>query len=185
MNENEKYTDFESVYLTYFSKMKHFARVYVLSDEEAENIVQDVFTELWERKDALGMPINLIAYLFTSVRNKCLNYLRHEAVRQEASGQIMEEHRLALQVSLNSLELFNEDVFSEDDITQVLERALNALPDACRMIFVMNKLEGKKQKDIAAELNISVNTVETQMGIAYRKLRKELKDYLPLLLFLL
>lgn len=183
--EKQSYSDFENIYLAYFSKMKHFARVYVLSEEEAENIVQDVFTELWEKKEVITMPVNLIAYLFTSVKNKCLNYLRHQNVKQEVSDEMQEAHRLALRASLNSLETFDNELFSEDDIAGMLQKALDSLSERCRQIFVMNKIEGKKQKDIAAELNISVNTVETQMGIAYKKLRKELKDYLPLLLFLL
>ena len=181
----EPYTDFESVYLAYFSKMKYFAKGYVLSDEEAENIVQDVFAELWERRESLSMPINLIAYLFTSIKNKCLNHLRHQMVRKEASDLMQESHNLELRASLNSLEVFNDDIFSEREISEVLEKALNTLSDRCRQIFVSSKIEGKKQKEIAAELNISVNTVETQMGIAYKKLREELKGYLPLLLFLI
>lgn len=184
MGAEVRFTDFESIYLAYFSKMKYFARVYVISEEEAENIVQDVFTELWEKKDVLDMPVNLIAYLFTSVKNKCLNYLRHQIVRQEVSDLIRQEHHLAMQASLNSLELFDQNMFKEDDLTLLLEKALSTLSERCCRIFVMSKLEGKKQKEIAAELNISINTVETQMGIAYKKLRNELKDYLPFFLFL-
>ena len=69
-------------------------------------------------------------------------------------------------------------------IEERLEQALQKLPERCRSIFVMNKLEGKKQQQIASELQISINTVESQMAIAYKKLREELKDCLPLLLFL-
>ena len=58
---------FEDVYVTYFSRMKYFAMEYVLSEEDAENIVQDVFTELWERRDLLVFNINLVAFLFTSI----------------------------------------------------------------------------------------------------------------------
>jgi len=184
LNDKEKSADFEHIYLAYFSKMKYFAKVYVLSEEEAENIVQDVFAELWERKDVLNLPVNLIAYLFTSTKNKCLNYLRHQIVCKEASDLIQEEHRFAMQASLNSLKLFDQHVFSEEDTMMILEQALNTLPEKCRQIFIMSKVEGKKQKEIAAELNISVNTVEAQMGTAYKKLRKELKGYIPLLLFL-
>ncbi len=73
---------FEEVYLAYFSKMKYFAKEYVLSEGDAENIVQDVFTELWEKKEILTMPVNLVAYLFTATKNKCLNHLRHKTVVQ-------------------------------------------------------------------------------------------------------
>ena len=67
---------FEDVYVTYFSRMKYFAMEYVLSEEDAENIVQDVFTELWERRDLLVFNINLVAFLFTSIKNKCIDFLR-------------------------------------------------------------------------------------------------------------
>lgn len=187
MDLNGKHTnqDFESIYLAYFSKMKYFAKVYVLSEEDAENMVQDVFADLWEKKELLAAPVNLTAYLFTAVKNRCLNYLRHQTIKKEAANRIQEEHRLAMQASFHSLEAFDPDVFSEDNTREVINRALDSLSERCRRIFMMSKIEGKKQKEIAAELNISVNTIETQMGIAYKKLRAELKHYVPLLLFLL
>lgn len=176
---------FEEIYLSYFSKMKRFANEYVLSEEDAENIVHDVFAELWENKRMLGMPLNLVAYLFTSIKNKCLNHLRHQLVVHETASRLQEEYLLSLRIHLDSLELFDQRVFSEADIEEVISRALDTLSEKCRTIFIMSKLEGKKQKEIARELAISVNTVETQMGIAYKKLRAELKDYLPLFLFIL
>lgn len=176
---------FEEIYLTYFAKMKYFAKEYVVSDEEAENIVQDVFTELWEKREVLAMPVNLIAYLFTSIKNKCLNHLRHKTVQQETATQLQEEYAITLRMNLDSLEVFDEHLFSDQDIERIISRALDSLSEKCRQIFIMSKLEGKKQKQIAEELDISINTVETQMGIAYKKLRMELKEYMPLLLFLL
>lgn len=176
---------FEDIYLAYFSKMKHFAREYVVLEQDAENIVQDVFTELWEKREMLSMQINLVAYLFTTVKNKCLNHLRHKMIVQETANKIQEEYSITLRMNLDSLEVFDQNIFSDQDIEQIINRALNALSPKCREIFIMSKLEGKKQKQIAAELNISINTVETQIGIAYKKLRTELKDHLPLLLFLL
>ena len=77
------------------------------------------------------------------------------------------------------------DGLSEDNIKDIIEKALNALPERCREIFILSKLEGRKQKEIAEELNVSVKTIETQMTIAYKKLREELKNHLPLLLFIL
>lgn len=88
-------------------------------------------------------------------------------------------------MNLNSLEAFDQNLFSEQDIEQIITKALNTLSPKCKEIFIMSKIEGKKQKQIAAELNISINTVETQIGIAYKKLRVELKNYLPLFIFLL
>jgi RNA polymerase sigma-70 factor (family 1) len=176
---------FEDIYLTYFSKMKYFAKEYVVSEEDAENIVQDVFMELWEKREALTMHTNLIAFLFTAIKNRCLNHLRHKMVTQETANQLQEEYSITLRMNLNSLEAFDQNLFSEQDIEKIITRALNSLSDKCREIFIMSKIEGKKQKEIATELNISINTIETQMGIAYKKLRAELKDHLPLLLFIL
>lgn len=75
LGEQRENIKFEDIYLSYFSKMKHFATEYVISDEDAENIVQDVFVELWENKEMLNMHMNLIAYLFTTIKNKCLNHM--------------------------------------------------------------------------------------------------------------
>lgn len=175
---------FEDIYLSYFSKMKYFAKEYVISEEDAENIVQDVFAELWENREMLNMHMNLIAYLFTSIKNKCLNHLRHKVVVQETASKMQEEYAISLRMNLNSLEAFDHNLFSEEDIEKIISRALSSLSEKCRQIFIMSKIEGKKQKEIATELNISINTVETQMGIAYKKLRTELKDYLPLMLFI-
>ena len=184
MDDSSINSKFEEVYLAYFSKMKYFAKEYVLSEGDAENIVQDVFTELWEKKEILTMPVNLVAYLFTATKNKCLNHLRHKTVVQETASLIQEEYAITLQMNLNSLEAFDEDLFSEEDVEKIISRAFDSLSDKCREIFIMSKLEGKKQKQIAEELNISINTIETQMGIAYKKLRVELKDYMTLFLFL-
>lgn len=182
--EQKERVRFEDVYLSYFSKMKYFAKEYVISEEDAENIVQDVFVELWENKEMLNMHMNLIAYLFTTIKNKCLNHLRHKLVVQETANKLQEEYTISLRMNLDSLETFDNNLFSDQDIEKLISRALDALPEKCRAIFIMSKIEGKKHNEIAQELNISINTVGSQIGIAYKKLRTELKDYLPILLFL-
>ena len=182
--EQKERVRFEDVYLSYFSKMKYFAKEYVISEEDAENIVQDVFVELWENKEMLNMHMNLIAYLFTTIKNKCLNHLRHKLVVQETANKLQEEYTISLRMNLDSLETFDNNLFFFFFIEKLLSRALDALPEKCRAIFIMSKIEGKKHNEIAQELNISINTVGSQIGIAYKKLRTELKDYLPILLFL-
>ena len=184
-NKREIPYDFEEIYVSYFSRMKYFALEYVLSEEDAENIVQDVFTELWERKELLTYNINLVAFLFTSIKNRCIDHLRHRVIVRDAVNQIQEEYQVTLKVKLASLELFDQSLSSEQDIEKIVSEVINSLPEKCREIFIKSKIEGKKQKDIASEMNISLKTVENQMNIAYKKLKSELKDYLPLLLFLL
>ena len=176
-------TDFKQFYITWYSRAIYFACEYV-DESDAENIVQDVFLHLYERRDLIDAYTNLTAYLFTSVKNKCLDYLRKQVSEQEAVSEMQSEFEMALRMKFDSLETLNTNFPDEAGIEKLLERALQKLPERCRKIFIINKLEGKKQQQIAEELQISVNTVESQMAIAYKKLREELKDCLPLLLFL-
>ena len=185
MKEQKEHIDFKDVYVTYYSRMKHFAQEYVLSEADAENIVQDVFLEVWKRRDVLAYHVNLIAFLFTSVKNECLDFLQHKVIEEKAVTHIKEEYTRTLQMKYESLEAFDEGFFSEDDIETLITKAIDSLPEKCREIFIKSKIEGKRQKEIAEELGVSINTNETQMGIAYKKLKLELKDVLPLLIFLL
>ena len=176
--------DFEQFYITWYSRAKYFAREYVHSESDAENIIQYVFLHLYERRDLMDAYTNLTAYLFTSIKNRCLDYLRKWVLEQETAQGVQDEFEMELRMKYDSLEIFNTQFSDETDIGELLDNALQKLPERCRNIFIMNKLEGKKQKEIAEELNLSINTVESQMGIAYKKLREELKDCLPLFIFL-
>ena len=176
--------DFEQFYITWYSRAKYFAREYVHSESDAENIIQDVFLHLYERRDLMDAYTNLTAYLFTSIKNRCLDYLRKWVLEQETAQGVQDEFEMELRMKYDSLEIFNTQFSDETDIGELLDNALQKLPERCRNIFIMNKLEGKKQKEIAEELNLSINTVESQMRIACKKLREELKDCLPLFIFL-
>jgi RNA polymerase sigma-70 factor (family 1) len=186
MMQNDKNTiaEFEEIYLSFYPRLKRFAQEYVIREADAENIVQDVFLDLWERRAFVSSSINLTSYLFTNIKNKCIDFLRHRMVMQNAANKMQEEYELALQMKFQSLEAFDEHIFSNADMEAVIADAIQSLPEKCRRIFVMNKIEGKKQKTIAEELDISIHTVESQMAIAYRKLKEILKDYQPLFIFL-
>ena len=175
---------FDSIYINNFSRLFLFAKEYVLFDEEAENIVQDIFLMLWEKREALRVDVSLTAYLFTLVKNKCIDFLRHQMVEQMYSENVKHEYNEELNVKLFALESFDHNFSSEEDIETLLRNAIDKLPERCRLIFIKSRIEGKKYKEIAEELNLSVNTVEGQISIALKKLREELKDYLPLLFFL-
>lgn len=169
--------NFDKIYVLYYSRMFRFAKEYVLFDEDAENIVQNVFLLLWEKREVLDIQISLVSYLFALVKNKSLDYLRHKV--------IADEYKQELSAKLTALELLNYSFTSDEEIEQILMTAINKLPERCRQVFLKSRIEGKRNREIANELNLTVSTVENQMTIALRKLRVELKDYLPLLLFLL
>jgi RNA polymerase sigma-70 factor (ECF subfamily) len=162
--------------------MKSFAREYVGSEEDAEDIVQDVFLELYEQYTVLSNRVNIIAYIFTTIKNRSIDHLRRKIIAHKSADYMQEEYLLTMQMKLNSLEILDDELFRNDDVEQAITRALNALPERCRTILVKHKIEGQKQKDIAEELGLSIKTVENQLTIAYKKLREELKDYHKLLL---
>ena len=176
--------NFDELYIRWYSRAKRFAATYVKSENDAEDIVQDVFIKLYEHPRAIDADFHVVGYLFTCIRNACLNYLRDKLMQTAATILFQDVYRQEMQLGFDALLQTETNFHNEEDIDRALEEAISRLPEKCREIFVMSKLQGMRHADIAQQLGISVNTIETQMGIAYRKLRQELRQYLPLLLLL-
>ncbi|MDR1682426.1 MAG: RNA polymerase sigma-70 factor [Candidatus Symbiothrix sp.] len=176
---------FSEVYLTYYSKLILFAKEYVVSYEDAENIVQDLFLFLWENKEILHTIHNPNAYFFTLTKNRCIDFLRKKITETKCNEKIQSIFESEFKLKLDSLEEFDIFGLSDENIENLITEAINSLPERCREIFLLSKFKGLKYKEISEQLNISVNTVEGQMSIALRKLRIQLKQFLPLYLFLI
>lgn len=167
--------DFDRIYVLYYARLRRFAKSYVLSDADAENVVQDVFVSLWTRSGVIILRSGLDNYMFSLVKNRCIDFLRHKVV--------VESSRMDLAMKLESLEYIDEHISNDIDIEKVVKEAVRKLPERCREVFLKSRSEGKKYKEIAEDLGISENTVETQMSIAFRRLREELRKYLPVIAF--
>ena len=167
---------FEQAYIEYFARMQRFAESYIASSYDAENIVQDIFTMLWERKIDLTAQPNLTSYLLTILKHRCLDHLKHK--------KIMEQHEVETALHIRALEESNYEYETDTEISETIQRCIEKLPLKCKEIFLKSKIEGKKNKEIALELNISVNTVEGQMTIALKRLRQGLKGELFTILLL-
>ena len=167
---------FSELYLIYYPKLVRFAKEFVMSEEEAENITQDVFTDLWEKRESMNHIENMNAYLFRLVRNKCLDYLKHKVFEQKYVENVKASFEIELNLKLQSLDRF--DAVSYTHLTlptsDLIRDAINSLPKRCRDIFLLSRMEGLKYREISERLGISVNTVECQMGIALKKLRAKL-----------
>ena len=158
--------DFEMIYKQHFSMLVGFAYQYVEDSDNAEDIVQEVFSKLWNRAEQPDIRTTVKSYLFGAVRNACLNHLRHQKVKEAHEKE-------------STYELTNIDSFLEmDELQSKLEEALSRLPEKRRQIFELSRFEGKKYHEIAEELNISVKTVETQMSRALKVMREALSSYL-------
>lgn len=177
--------DFTDLYITYYTKLLRFAGEYVLSVEDGENIVQDVFLKLWEKQELLPLVENINAYLFKLIRNRCLDHLKHQLSVEKYTKNAQDAFQVELSLKLQSLDQLDENIFKDENIEKVIMDAIHTLPDRCQEIFILSKIEGLKYKEISERLGISVNTVENQIGIALKKLRLKLKHYLPLLFLII
>jgi RNA polymerase sigma-70 factor (ECF subfamily) len=182
---SQSYKDFSELYINYYLRLVHFAADYVISEEDAENIVQDVFLQLWENRASLNHVENMNAYLFRLIKNKCLDHLRHEILVEKYNSEMKSSYDKELFLKMQSLSQFEDNIFDDNKLSKIVNTAIASLPTKCRQIFILNRVDGLKYKDISEKLSISENTVENQMSIALKKLREKLEKYRSLLLIIL
>lgn len=163
---------FDELFLLYYKELCRFAVVFLHDQDESEEAVQIMFVRLWENRRKLTFPENIRSYLFKSVYNECLKTIRSQTNRQKYHGNYY---------SYLMEETSDEDRPALEQIMPYLNKAIENLPERCRQIFILNKLEGMRQKEIAELLQISVKTVENQVAISITKLRAELKPVIHLL----
>lgn len=168
---------FEQVFKTHFKSLHAYAFTILKDDAEAEEMVQQVFFKLWERTETLHITGSVTAYLYRAVHNESLNYLKHEKVKSN--------HRLHVAYSMKNEADSASKKLLGGELEQKLQAALNELPEQCRTIFQMSRFDEMKYREIADKLDISVKTVENQMGKALKLLRQKLVDFLPLLIIYL
>ncbi len=165
---------FELLFKSYYGLLCAFATNILHDDIGAEEIVQDFFVKLWEKRTQITIESSLKNYLFRSVKNICLNDIKHNTIKIKHAKQIIAE------AENNHF----RDNFIEVDLKQEIENSIEALPEKRREIFRLSREDGLKYREIAKKLNISIKTVEAQMGLAIKTLRQKLKKYNTFLFFL-
>lgn len=176
-------TDFTRLYLHYHRRMQLFAYRYVRNMSVAEDIVSDSFLGFYENSDKLTNKDNLPAYILTIVRNKCLNYLRLEKRKLEIEKKIHTAQNIFIQDSIMSLEACNPERIFSEEISGILSRSLDSMPELTRSIFIGIRQEGLSYKEIAATHKISTIRVDHELRKATKILRLALADFLCLLFF--
>ena len=163
--------DFEQLFRSHYSTLCSYANNFLKDTDGAEEIVQEVMFKLWINRESVVFDTSPRSYLFRSVRNSCLNLLKHMNVR--------DEYRAAREAQVQDWQRSQEDEMIVTELEQKIRDAVDKLPVERRKVFVMSRYDGLTYAEIAARLNISVKTVENQMSSALRTLREELADYLP------
>ena len=155
---------FRDLFDHYFNPLAAFGYKFVPDTELVEDMVQEAFIACWEKREDFKHINALKSFLYTSVRNKCLNHLKHQAVQRK--------HENSLAYELESDHQFANHVIEEETFN-LLHTEIRELPRSAREIMML-ALNGLKNQEIADELNISLNTVKTQKKIAYSKLKDRL-----------
>jgi RNA polymerase sigma-70 factor (ECF subfamily) len=168
---------FEKVYRYFYPRLMYFAKQYVYDIEASKNIVQDVFTELWDRRITLKEETNLNAWLFTVTKNKSLKIISHLKSQKNYDSYFKARQLDVNYIALNDFDTSN---FVFVELQAQINAAMEKLTPACRKVFEMSRFEDRKNREIAEELNLSIKTVEAHISKALRSLKIDLKDYLPL-----
>lgn len=159
---------FEILFHKYYGHLCSFAAKIIKDDDSAEEIVQDLFVKIWEKRQQLAIETSVKNYLFRSVKNLCLNFIQHNKTKIQHAQTVVSE---------NENNFSDDDNYPEIDLAQKIEESINSLPGKRKEIFRLSRQEGLKYHEIAGKLNISIKTVETQMSLAIKSLREKLKKY--------
>lgn len=164
---------FEQLFKAHYRGLHAYANTILRDDDLAEEMVQGMFLKFWEKRELLNIQSSIKAYLYRSVYNDSMNYLKHQKIKTKYQD-----------FTLHSMDTSHEPASAKVELSQLemkLKEALNELPEHCRTIFQMSRFEELKYREIAAQLGLSIKTVENQMGKALRILRLKLADYVTLL----
>jgi RNA polymerase sigma-70 factor (ECF subfamily) len=155
---------FESLFRTYYPRLCIFGLRFFDNPQITEDIAQDLFVVLWEKRKQLEIKTSLHSFIFQAYRNRCLDYIKHQKVIQKYIDEKINDPD---EKQLNDYLEIEEKKFK-------IHKAIESLPPKCKKVFMMSRFEGLKQQVIADQLGISVKTIKAQIGKALKIIRKEL-----------
>lgn len=167
---------YEDLFNHHYKSLVLYAKKFVMETEIARDLVQDVFIYLWAKRQTINIDKSITSYLFRSVRNACINYLKRESYKESYIN-----HFLININNGNTQHVLSEDVHElavVNDLSAKIEVIVEGLPEQCRNIFRMSRFRGLKNREIAEIYSISTRTVETQIYRALKVLKENLQPYL-------
>ena len=169
---------FKNIFNDYYQPLCHLSLHYLDDEDEAKGVVQDAFVKLWEIRHELNPESNLRNFLFTLVKNNCLNILKRRQILLKHHEKIrwMEMH-----FQYESLSRMGYDYLEFNELKEKIDIAVSNLPEHCRMVFEMSRFQELKNREIADKLGVTQKTIEAHLTKALKILRNDLKDYLPVI----
>lgn len=168
---------FRLLFEYYYAPLCFYAKKFIKDKATREDVVQDVFFYVWEKRKSIIVNISVKSYLISSVKNNCLNHLRKQGYLREYQNKFVEN-------ATNHAENMDE-LYNLQELQELLAKTLEKLPEAYRLAFILSRMEGKKNTEIAEIMGVSIRTVERYRNRAIKILKNELKDYLPISLIIM
>ena len=163
---------FDYIFNYYYSSLCAFAMQYLHDHDAVEDLVQDFFVTVWLEAPRAQICTSLKSYLFTGVKNRCLDFAKHR--------KVTEKYKAFILFSADDEDNSFEQYFAESELRQAIEKSMFKLPPRCREIFELSRLKGLSNQEISDKLGISKRTVELQISNSIKILRHELVGFLPI-----
>lgn len=170
--------NFNNLFNEYYERFTRFAIGYVKERQVAEDLVSEAFTTYWENRENLLPDTNPPAYVFTIVRNKCLNHLQHLQTRQRVEKEITDHAEWALNLNISTLQACDPDFIFSEEIRQIIGKTLAQLPRKTRKIFILSRYQDLSYKEIAEKMNLGTKSIEYHISKALACFRLALKDFI-------
>jgi len=171
---------YEDLFKQTFPRMLGYCKLFIQDQAQANDLVQECFVKLWEKRSTIKSTQSVESLLFVMLRNKCLNYLRDQKSHySEKDIESVQENELQHLYQLDFIG--KEEKSIEERLIEALRESVDQLPEKRKLIFIKTKIEGKKNKDVAEELGVSVKAVEKHLHQAKEQIRKEMLLKFPLL----
>lgn len=165
-------SEFQHLFRELYPRLLVYARGFVGFDN-AEDVVEDVFVDLWRRRNEIDATMNLKGMLYRAVYTRSINMLRHKGVTQNYIAMVMALEKRQEQVAVD----YNpQEELENEDLRNMIEQAVSELPEKCQHVFRLSYMHGMKNKDIASALGMSVRTVDAHIYKALKYLRERLRN---------
>lgn len=176
-------TNFGEFYNTYYSRFVKYAFYYVNNMEVSQDMIHDALLYYWENRNNLNPNTDALGYILLSVKNKCLNYLKHLQIENEYSNRYQKLHEWEINTRIETLESQSYGEIFSKDIMKIVMESLSNLPIQTQEIFILNRFKNKSRKEIASILGVSQQKVDYHINKANDYLLVKLQDYMPFILF--
>ena len=175
---------YEELFKQTFPRMLGYCRLFIQDQDQSNDLVQECFVNLWEKRQIIDPGQSVESLLFVMLRNRCLNYLRNQKNDLiEKSFNVLEENEIQHLYQLDFTG--REEKSLEEQLIEAIRESVEELPEKRKLVFIKTKFEGKRNKDVADELGISVKAVEKHLHLAKEQIRQEMLVKFPLLSILI